>query len=120
MSEFTVCDDDFLIRIRPVRDEDDYWTGNVEVSVASPSPKVVAPEEIENINMFIEILLSSIHVMQENEEFAEAVSQYVQENFDDDELDILVDFEDDEKVTVEYGENNVIKLNFNTDTKGNA
>lgn len=119
MSEFTVCDDDFLIRVRPVRDEDEYWTGSVEISVASPSPKVVPIEEIDNINLFIEMILASVHVMQENQDFAEAVTEYVQDNYND-ELDVLVDLEEEEKVTVEYGENNIIKLSFNTDTKGNA
>ena len=59
--------------------------------------------------------------MQDNETLRETMYNYVAEDYPDDFEDLIEDAEKNNKtVKIEYGDDNVINLTFNSETEGSA
>ena len=89
-------DEDFVIRIRPFADDDDYG----------------------QLMHFSKMMCASVPVMEEVPELRNVVHEYVL-NVIDNEMDITVELEEEMGVEKTY-DGNVIHLNFNTKTGGSA
>ena len=116
---------DFIIVLRPVlknttEDDDDdtsTWTGDVQVKLLTDLSKIsLGKYEFNSMLKICNLMAASIPSMHENEFVRHVVEHYLRHN----ELDLEhVDIEEHEEEKVD-GNNNIIKLVFDSETKGNA
>lgn len=115
---------DFIIVLRPVMksitEEDNdtpTWVGDVQVKLLTDLSKISLNEyEFASMNKICNLMVASIPSMHENEFVRHVVEHYLRHN----ELDLEhIDIEEHEKEKVDDN-NNIIKLDFDSKTKGNA
>tara|TARA_R110000765_G_scaffold109412_1_gene200544 strand:- start:722 stop:1099 length:378 start_codon:yes stop_codon:yes gene_type:complete len=114
---------DFIIALRPVMQsttEEDtpasVWTGEVQVKFLTDLSKISLSEyEYSSMIKICNLMAASIPSMHENSFVRHVVEHYLVHN----ELDLEhIDIEEHEEEKVD--DNNIIKLVFNSETKGNA
>jgi len=112
--EEKILDEDFLIRVRPVKDNEEY-TGEANFSVISSQGNDVPLDLYQDMEYVVKCMLSTIPLMEQDDEFRHFVSHYVENYFS---------YEFDERSSgtaeIESVDGNVITINFNSDTKGTA
>ena len=113
-----INDEDFIIRIRPFADDDGKWTGEVDISVMAFPDNPVDDDDYEQLMHFCKMMCASVPIMQESKELRDLTHEYVI-NFVDTEMDIDVELEEEVGVERTY-DGNIIHLNFNSKTGGNA
>lgn len=112
--QVSVSEEDFLIRVRPIKNKDNEFTGEANFSVISCQDHNVPKELYEDLEYVVKCMLSAIPLMEQDEGFRDFVAHYVDNYF-------TYEFDDENsKPLIENVDGNVIKINFNTDTKGNA
>ena len=108
---------DFVVKISPTFSKENKWTGEVNIDVLTPNKKNVGKDVYMGVDRFVKMMLCSIPVMETNSKVQKAIFEYTFENypeiFDD-------DYEDDEDVIIERGEDNIINLTFKSKTDGSA
>ena len=114
MTEEKITEDDFLDRVRPVKTATGSYTGEANFSVISSRDSEVPPDLYKDIDYIVRCMLSTIPLMEQDEEFRDFVNYYVKNNF-------KYEFDETEnKPLIQDVDGNVITINFNTDTEGNA
>lgn len=103
----------FCVQLNPSVDEDNVWTGELEVSILTNHHNPLERNSYLSLKHLTNMIACCVAYMEENPELIRAVEKFMQEA-DEDELDI--DFEPE----IEYTESNVVKLNFKSKTKGSA
>jgi len=99
---------DFVIRISPVMDSDDTWTGELNVGYLTMDENYMKEEDYAHVDIVTNMTLSSIPLMEEDLQFRSKLYQYT--------LDALSETSEEhvKKVTTEHeDDSNVIKLRFN-------
>jgi hypothetical protein len=118
--KLVITNRDFMILVTPIF-EDERWTGNVNIDVAYPKNHDLTKETYRGIDFFIRMMIGSLSIMQDNETLRETMYNYVAEDYPDDFEDLIEDAEKNNKtVKIEYGDDNVINLTFNSETEGSA
>ena len=113
-NELVISNNDFVILVSPTFKKDK-WTGNVNINVAYPKNHDFTKETYDGIDFFVRMMIASLTLMEEHENIREVMYDYVSETWN------LEDSKSNSRdVTIEYGEDNVINLTFNSDTEGNA
>ena len=114
---------DFIIALRPVMQStteedtpDSVWTGEVQVKFLTDLSKISLSEyEYSSMIKICNLMAASIPSMHENAFVRHVVEHYLMHN----ELSLEhIDIEEHEEEKVD--DNNIIKLVFNSETKGNA
>jgi|TARA_X000001388_G_scaffold75192_1_gene69453 predicted RNA-binding protein Jag len=111
-------EEDFMIRVRPFADEDGSWNGEVDISIMYGDDNPMNDEDFHQLLHFTKMMCASVPVMEEVKELRNIVHEYVTKIIDK-EMDISVELEEQAGVEKSY-DGNVIHLNFNSRTKGNA
>lgn len=106
---------DFLVRVRPYLDDKGSWNGEIDVAVVTQPENNLSDDDYFQMMHFCKMLASTIPVMELNEDFRELVHNYVVETVD---KEYKVELESKPKIVGEEG--NVVKIDFNTSTKGSA
>ena len=103
----------FNIQLKPDLDEDFCWTGGLEVSITYDKSSPLDKESFLHLQNLAEIVACSVAFMEENPEVIKQIEDFIVETSDS---------EDDaiENHTVENIGDNVVKLSFNSRTKGKA
>jgi hypothetical protein len=99
---------DFVIRISPVMDSDDTWTGELNVGYLTMDENYMKEDDYAHVDIVTNMTLSSIPLMEEDLQFRSKLYQYT--------LDALSEAPEEhvKKVTTEHeDDSNVIKLRFN-------
>lgn len=107
-----IIEDDFLIRIRPIKDQDGF-TGEAQFSVITSVDNSVPDELYTDFEFIIKCMLATIPLMESDEDFKDFVLYYVDNLF-------KYEFDERNKPTIESVDGNVITLRFDSTTKGNA
>ena len=94
---------DFIIRITPVLDEDNKWVGELRVGTITTDDNTLDDEDYSHLMYLATMLCSSVPFMEQNDKFRSMLDKYTQETLEPVKT----------KPTVEYGKDNVVKLNFN-------
>ena len=81
MAETRITEDDFLIRVRPVKNEAGEYTGEANFSVISSQDSEVPTYLYKDIDYIVRCMLSTIPLMEQDEEFRDFVNYYVNNNF---------------------------------------
>ena len=114
MAETRITEDDFLVRVRPVKNEAGEYTGEANFSVISSQDSEVPTYLYKDIDYIVRCMLSTIPLMEQDEEFRDFVNYYVNNNF-------KYEFDEtQERPHIQDIDGNVITINFNWDTEGNA
>lgn len=110
-----ILDEDFLIRVRPLKTDDEF-TGEASFSVISSDSSDLSFDMKEDLEYVVKCMLSVVPLMEQDEEFKNFVMHYVDNYFV---------YEFDERTSSNQSlikgiDGNVITINFNTDTEGSA
>lgn len=108
-----VDENDFLIRIRPIKTSDDEFNGEAHFSVMTSRDSQLSPQLSEDFEYIVKCMLATIPLMEQDEAFRDFVVNYVDNYFH-------YEFNTDSVPVIESVDGNVIKINFDTKTKGNA
>ena len=107
----------FAVAIEPVFDEDNKWTGVVSGHIEEQLADDLCESELTQLRMVCGMLATCLQLLEAEEEFLE----YVQDTFFSMNKEVLDELLDLEERTPNYTkEGNVLTLNFNTKTHGNA
>jgi hypothetical protein len=103
----------FCIQLRPVVDEDFAWTGELEVNIITDKDNPLDKTSFMSMMHLSEVVACSVAYMEENPELIEKIEEFISTpEYQDDIVD--------KEPQVQYTEGNIIKLNFGSNTKGNA
>ena len=108
---------DFIIRVRPTVDDEE-WTGEIDISIISSPDNTLNDESYGQLMHFCKMMCSTVPIMEHDEAIRNMVHTYVMEVVDNEPEDVLE--EDDEQITITQEDGNVIRLDFSSRTKGNA
>ena len=114
-----VNEEDFLIRVRPLSDDDGRWSGEVDISIMAMPDNPLDDEDYYNVMHFTKMMCASVPVMEEVEELRNIVHEYVTKVIDT-EMDIDVELEEEAAGVEKTYDGNVVHLSFNTKTGGSA
>jgi hypothetical protein len=106
---------DFLVRVRPYLDDKGSWNGEIDVAVVTQPENNLSDDDYFQMMHFCKMLASTIPVMELNEDFRELVHNYVVEKIDKE-----YEVELEQKPEITYGDDNIVTIDFKTNTKGNA
>jgi hypothetical protein len=112
--QVTFSEEDFVIRVRPQRDSEGNFDGEASFSVISSSSSELPYSLYKDIEYVVRCMLSSVPLMELDEDFRKFVFDYVDTQFE-------YEFEESKSESlVKSIDGNVIKIDFGTNTKGNA
>ena len=99
---------DFVIRISPVMDEDDSWTGELNVGYLTMDENYMKEEDYAHVDIVTNMALSAIPLMEEDLQFRTKLYQYTLKALES------TPEEHVKTVTSEHeDDSNIIKLRFN-------
>ena len=109
-----VCEDDFLIRVRPEKTDSGEYTGAASFSVIT-SQKHDTPVDLhKDMEYIVKCMLSTVPLMESDDNFRDFVFHYVDNYF-------TYEFDEGEDAPlIADVDGNVITINFDTNTKGSA
>tara|TARA_R100001129_G_scaffold172671_1_gene143530 strand:+ start:196 stop:546 length:351 start_codon:yes stop_codon:yes gene_type:complete len=116
MEHMSFEDEDFVIRVRPSLNGDD-WTGEIDISIISQANNPLNDEGYNQVMHFCKMMCATVPIMEQDETIRNLVHTYVMEIVDK-ETTVVVEEEDELVITKEDG--NVVHLNFGSKTKGSA
>ena len=93
---------DFVIRISPVMDDEDTWTGELNVGYLTMDENYMNDDDYQHVDLVANMAISAIPLMEENKSFRKMLYDYT--------LSVLKP-EEKQPVTV-HDDSNVIKLRF--------
>jgi len=114
-NEMKLRSEDFLIRVRPFKDKDGSWTGDIDLSIITQPQNNLEDEDYNQVMHFCKMMASTVPLMEYNEDLRDMVHQYVMEHVDKE-----YTIEVEPKSRVVDVDDNIIKIDFGTRTKGNA
>ena len=115
MKQESIDREDFMLRIRPTIDNDGSWNGEIDVSIISQPDNTLSDEDYFQVMHFCKMIASTIPVMEMHDDFRNLVHKFVEER-----VDRHYDVELENKPTITIEEGNVVRINFDSKTKGNA
>ena len=108
-----ISKEDFVIRIRPMLDDENSWTGQVDITIVTFPENPLDDEDYDQLIHFSKMVCSSVPIMEEVSEIREMLNQYALMQEEE------VDSKDKAEVQKTY-DGNVIHITFETDTEGAA
>ena len=109
-----ISKEDFIIRIRPMLDIDNSWTGQVDITIVTFPENPLDDDDYSQLTHFSKMVCSSVPIMEEVEQVREMFHNYAMAQDE-----VILDMEDECNVEKTY-DGNVIHIRFDTDTKGSA
>lgn len=113
-----LANEDFLIRVRPFADADGTWSGEIDLSIMAFPDNPMDDEDYLNVMHFVKMMCATVPIMEQEESLRELVHEYVMKVIDND-TGIDVELEEECGVEKTY-DGNIVHLNFNSKTGGNA
>ena len=92
---------DFVIRVTPVLDEHDRWTGDMKVGYLTLDENYLSKEDYKHVDLLTNLMLASVPLMEEDIKFRNTLYK-----FHEDMLKIQ------DKPKVSHTEDNVVHLDF--------
>ena len=108
-------DEDFLIRIRPFKDKDGSWNGDIDLSIITQPQNDLEDEDYFQIMHFCKMMASTVPIMEHNEDLREMVHDYVIEH-----VDKQYTIELESRPRIIDRDDNVVTIDFGSKTKGSA
>lgn len=99
---------DFVIRISPILDSEDNWTGELNVGYLTMDDNFLKEDDYQHIDVVTNMTLSAIPLMEEDLNFRNKLYKYT--------ASVLQQEDKKEMPEVVTDESNVIQLRFNAQT----
>ena len=112
-------DEDYIIRVRHFLDEEDVWSGEIDLSIITLSGNPLDDDAYNSIMHLVKMMCASVPIMEEVETIRNVMHEYVKSMDDEVDIEIQLEKELENKVEKVY-DGNVIKIDFSTRTKGSA
>ena len=110
---------DFAIRVRPHM-LGDIWDGAVDISIMWDGSNVLSEDDFVNLMHLTKMICASVPLMEDNPHFRNNISDFVDSVYDHVGKDPDIQEATKPIAEVVAREGNIIKLSFNTKTKGSA
>jgi hypothetical protein len=107
--------EDFIIRVRPSLDRDE-WTGEIDISIVSSGDNPMDDESYGQLMHFCKMMCATVPIMETDEKLRDTVHEYVLNVVDAEEFPI----EEDKRLVITGEDGNIVHLDFGSKTKGNA
>jgi len=104
------------IQLKPNLDEENSWTGELEVTILYDKENPMNVSSFLHLQHLAEIVACSIAYMEKNPEVIADIERFISEIEEDEEVEETKS----KDYNVEKLEGNVLKLSFNSNTKGSA
>ena len=111
-------DEDFVIRLRPYADDDGKWSGEIDISIMAFPENQMDDDDYGQVMHFCKMMCATVPLMESDEQLRDTVHSYVLEVVDNEPEDMIE--QDDQDITITHEDGNVVRLNFNSKTGGNA
>jgi len=92
---------DFVIRVTPVLDEHDRWTGDMKVGYLTLDENYLSKEDYQHVDLLTNLMLASVPLMDEDVKFRNTLYKY-HENM----------LKSTGKPIITHNEDNVVHLDF--------
>ena len=92
---------DFVIRVTPVLDEDDRWTGDMKVGYLTLDENYLSKEDYQHVDLLTNLMLASVPLMEEDIKFRNTLYKFHEK---------MLKLQDKPKVS--HTEDNVVHLDF--------
>jgi hypothetical protein len=93
---------DFIVRISPLLDADNKWTGELKVGTITTDDNTLDDEDYSHLMYLSTMICSAVPLMEQSEKFRSMLDKYTQESMEPVK----------KKPTVETVADNVVKLKF--------
>tara|TARA_R100000458_G_scaffold57083_1_gene62731 strand:+ start:477 stop:863 length:387 start_codon:yes stop_codon:yes gene_type:complete len=107
-----VDDQDILIRMQPVLDHQNNWTGDVNLSVIDSKTNPLSDRDYTDIMFFARMCLVGIDLLRTDEDYSKKVYHIVQDELKE-EAKPKISLSDKPIVPVTSRQGNVIRVDFN-------
>ena len=114
-SKYGIEANDFVIRVRPFTDDEGEWNGQIDLALVTQPANDLSDDDYTSLMHFCKMMASTVPIMEVNEDIRELVHEYVLETFDKDYEPVL-----ENKPAIIGQDGNVISIDFNTKTEGEA
>ena len=92
---------DFVVRITPVLDTDDTWSGDLKVGYMTLDENYLNDSDYQHIDLLTNLMLASVPLMEEDNKFRDTLYKYHEAML-----------KSTSKPIVTHSENNVVHLDF--------
>ena len=92
---------DFVIRVTPVLDEHDRWTGDMKVGYLTLDENYLSKEDYQHVDLLTNLMLASVPLMEEDIKFRNTLYKFHEK---------MLKLQDKPKVS--HTEDNVVHLDF--------
>tara|TARA_R100001440_G_C2504636_1_gene117089 strand:+ start:562 stop:894 length:333 start_codon:yes stop_codon:yes gene_type:complete len=103
----------FCIQLRPVVDDDHSWTGELEVNIITDKDNPLDKASFSAMMHLSEVVACSVAYMEENPDLIGEIEEFISKP---EHNDVNIKQEPE----IQYTDGNIVKLNFKTNTRGNA
>jgi hypothetical protein len=112
MDEIATRPEDFNIRVRPLVDENENWTGEIDVVIMTSPHNNLTDDDYYQVMHICKMISSIIPLMEKDNKLRDRVNEYVANKLDN-------DYKNDITNTskVESTEDNIIRINFKPQTR---
>jgi hypothetical protein len=104
--------EDFTIRIRPMLDNNDIWTGEIDVVIITSPQNNLDDDDYYQVMHICKMISSVIPLMEKDVKLRNTVNDYVVNKLDNDYKDVITNTSKVEKI-----EDNIIRINFKKETQ---
>jgi|TARA_R100001510_G_scaffold53045_1_gene54277 hypothetical protein len=108
----------FYIQLKPVVDDENDWTGELEVNILHDRDNPLKKDGLIHLAHLTDLVACSIAYMEENPDYYTKMEEFLSSP-DNDEGE-YISFEERVDDRIEKVEGNVVKLSFQSRTKGSA
>jgi len=105
-----IDDQDILIRMSPILDHQNNWTGDVNLQVMDSATNPLSDRDYDEIMFFARMCLASIDLLRTDEDLSKRVFNIVQDELKEENKPSL---SDKPVMPVIYRQDNIIKVDFN-------
>tara|TARA_R100000030_G_scaffold9022_1_gene6193 strand:- start:150 stop:491 length:342 start_codon:yes stop_codon:yes gene_type:complete len=113
MKNMSIDPTSFCIQLKPVVDDDFAWTGELEVNIITDKNNPLDKASFVAMMHLSEVVACSVAYMEENPDLIGKIEEFI----DSPEYE---DVPTRQEPKVQYTDGNIVKLNFGSNTKGNA
>jgi|TARA_R100001591_G_scaffold116617_1_gene134022 hypothetical protein len=113
MKNMSIDPTSFCIQLKPVVDDDCAWTGELEVNIITDKNNPLDKASFVAMMHLSEVVACSVAYMEENPDLIGKIEEFI----DSPEYE---DVPTRQEPKVQYTDGNIVKLNFGSNTKGNA
>lgn len=116
IEQFNIGNEDFIVKVTPHLDEKKNWLGEIDISIITSTDNELNDKDFNDLMFLSQMIASSIPLMENDEYYRDVLSDYVHQYIHDNDIE---DVDNSREINYDK-DSNIISINFNTKTKGNA